>query len=70
MARFILLFTGILLMGGCAHDKKQRAWNHALERAQQFTLYPIKQPSEYTSSTLTRNIAGLTHNTQRFDLMI
>lgn len=57
MARFIVLSAGILLISGCAHNKKQHEWDRALERTQQFTLYPIRQLSEYTSSVLTRNIA-------------
>jgi hypothetical protein len=58
MTRHIVPIACVLLISGCAHEKKkQREWDRALERTQQFTLYPIRQPLEYTSSILTRNIA-------------
>lgn len=57
MARYILFCTSILLVSGCAHKKVQQERDRALERTQQFTLYPIKHLPEYTSSVLTRNIA-------------
>lgn len=48
----------ILLLSGCASERqKLYERDRALERTQQFTLYPIRHQSEYTGSILTRNIA-------------
>lgn len=58
MIKYGASIVGILLISGCASErKKQLERNKALERTQQFTRYPITHQSEYTGSILTRNIA-------------
>ena len=58
MGKYLATIVWILLLSGCASErKKQLERNRSLERAQAFTFYPLRQQSDYTSSTLTRNMA-------------